>query len=187
MAFEEKTPLISQQQQQQPEQQQPQVQQQQVQQPQSLQHPQLVIPQAIQQPYQQQQFYYPQYVQPTIIYQNGEQYVAQAPPPGYVYQTVPAYQPPPIVVEKKRCESHNQTNKDTTGAVIIFILGFFISCIWLAGCMYFRSPNKLARGLGILSVVFFCVGVIVAIIVLSVALASSQPYQNFSSSSSFFY
>ncbi|KAM9981938.1 hypothetical protein ACTFIY_004247 [Dictyostelium cf. discoideum] len=150
---------------------------------------------------QPQQFYYPpiqqqqQFVyQQQIPQQQQQSQTYAAPPPGYVYapapqyQIAPQYQPTPIIVEK--CHSQkSHTSKDTTGAIIIFILGFFVSCVWLAGCLYFRSKEPVARGLGILSVVLFVIGVIVAIIVLSVALAGSSTYlyYNYSSESSSYY
>ncbi|KAN0027118.1 hypothetical protein ACTFIU_009801 [Dictyostelium citrinum] len=151
-----------------------------------------------QQQQQQQQFYYPPLQQQQYVYQQqipqhqSQTYVAA--PPGYVYapapqyQIAPQYQPTPIIVEKCHTQK-THTSKDLTGAIIIFILGFFVSCVWLAGCLYFRSKEPVARGLGILSVVLFVIGVIVAIIILSVALAGSTSYSyyNYSSESSSYY
>jgi len=97
-------------------------------------------------------------------------YQGQYAQPGYVSN----YQPAPVIVE--RHSGSNTTGRDTTGALIIFVCGFFLSCVWLAGCMYFRSREPLARGLGILSVCLFLIGVIVAIIVLSVMLSNTSSY-----------
>ncbi|KAF2077419.1 hypothetical protein CYY_001268 [Polysphondylium violaceum] len=105
--------------------------------------------------------------------QNGNYYPVyqgQYVQPGYVNN----YQPAPVIVE--RHSGSTTSGRDTTGALIIFVCGFFLSCVWLAGCMYFRSREPLARGLGILSVCLFLIGVIVAIIVLSVMLSNTNSY-----------
>jgi len=49
---------------------------------------------------------------------------------------------------------------DLLPAILIFVLGWFVVCVWLGGFAYLRSPNKTAKILGILSVVMYFVSVV---------------------------
>eukprot|EP01133_Synstelium_polycarpum_P018867 gene18867-22567_t len=101
------------------------------------------------------------------------QYVA--PPPGY-YGQASAVE---VVVEEKKCNRSYFHAEDITGALIIFILGFFLSC------------NSTARALGILSVVFFLIFAIlvatIIVIAVTVGVRNPQDWSSDSSSSSYYY
>ncbi|GAM26147.1 hypothetical protein SAMD00019534_093220 [Acytostelium subglobosum LB1] len=103
------------------------------------------------------------------------------PPPGY-YQ---AYVPAAAIITTTTVEdapAHGSRSyfhaEEVTGALIIFLCGFFLSCIWLAGCIYFRSKNSTARALGILSVVLFILSFILAIIIISIIVATPNQTYN---------
>ncbi|KYQ91689.1 hypothetical protein DLAC_07466 [Tieghemostelium lacteum] len=48
---------------------------------------------------------------------------------------------------------HHHHSKDVTYSIIFFILGFFISCLWLVNIKYLKSHEHSARGFAIASLV----------------------------------
>jgi len=49
---------------------------------------------------------------------------------------------------------------DLLPSILIFVLGWFVVCVWLGGFAYINSPNKTAKVLGIFSIVMYFVSVV---------------------------
>eukprot|EP01113_Clastostelium_recurvatum_P010080 TRINITY_DN1493_c0_g1_i1.p1 TRINITY_DN1493_c0_g1~~TRINITY_DN1493_c0_g1_i1.p1 ORF type:complete len:106 (-),score=21.99 TRINITY_DN1493_c0_g1_i1:116-433(-) len=77
--------------------------------------------------------------------------------------------PAPVVIV------HTQTTKedDLAGPIVVFILGFFVWCVWLAGFAWIKSSNSTKRVLGILSVVFFFVYLVILVVVIAVVVSTA--------------
>ncbi|KYR02966.1 hypothetical protein DLAC_00449 [Tieghemostelium lacteum] len=153
------------------------------------QQPQPVQPVQQQQPQQQeQQFvgYPPQYAYAVPYPQTNYTGSYNAPPPPGFYQGN-TFQPNPVVITTSHSSHCRDSSADITGALIIFIGGFFLSCIWLAAFMYLKSTHSTARFLSIASITLFFISLIVAIIVISVMLSAPTYYYSYSSESSSYY
>ena len=73
------------------------------------------------------------------------------PPQGYPPQGQP-YVAPPTATTTVIAVAPQNHDQDLMMSAIIFIMGWFLICIWLGGFGYIKSPNPTARILGILSV-----------------------------------
>jgi len=97
---------------------------------------------------------YPAGVYPAGTYaQSGGVVVVQGgvqPQPNVVYVTQPAPQ------------------DDLNSALIIFIIGWFLCCVWAVGFKYIKSKQANVRALGIASVVMFFLTTIAVIIIIIV-------------------
>ncbi|KAM9951451.1 hypothetical protein ACTFIT_002130 [Dictyostelium discoideum] len=83
-------------------------------------------------------------------------------PPKIVLQS-PQYYPPPnaiITISVDDDESHFNSS------LIIFILGFFVSCIWLINIRYLKSNNKNAKALATASIVLFVISIILGFFII---------------------
>jgi len=91
-------------------------------------------------------------------------YQASPPPPagGQYYQTYPQHTQTTIVT------SNTDDDRHILFAVIIFIVGFFFPIVWIGGYFFLRSRSSSARVLGVLSVVFFSIGFVFIIIIISI-------------------
>jgi len=72
---------------------------------------------------------------------------------------------------------------DLLPAILIFVLGWFVVCVWLGGFAYINSPNKTAKVLGIFSIVMYFVSVvcvvwwiIYATVIVSAAVSNAADY-----------
>jgi len=133
---------------------------------------------------------YPQpgYNQPA--YQPGY----QPQQPGYYQQQAPAPSAPsgPIVVNVVNSQQQQTQapiyqpvrttvflgrnyESDIAPALIVFIIGWFCCCVWAAGFKFIRSPNGVAKLLGILSVIcfFLSIGGLITVIVVTTAAANT--------------
>lgn len=146
-------------------------------------------------PQQQQNPLYPQQGYPPPPQQGGyppqqagypppQQYPPQQggyppqgyPPPGYPPQGYPpGGAPPPQQTRTTVILNGAPTDQQQTIAMAIFIIGFCTWCVWLGGFAFIRSPNRTTRIFGILSVVFFFVGLLAWLIpvIVVVSLASA--------------
>ncbi|KAK5580803.1 hypothetical protein RB653_000827 [Dictyostelium firmibasis] len=126
------------------------------------------------QTYPQQTFTAPTYIQP--IHQQQQQLPQQTfTAPMYIQQQHPQYlQPiPNVIVKTVPVEDESHFNS----SLIVFILGFFISCLWLINIRYLKSKNKNAKTLATVSLVMFVV-YIVFVFILIVATSASGSYSN---------
>jgi len=133
------------------------------------------------------------YQQPAYPPQQG-----YTPQPGYPPQYpatgygVPSSQPVTVNV----VNTQNQTSaapvvflgrnydSDIAPALIIFIIGWFCCFVWVAGFRFIRSPNGVARALGIVSVVLFFSSLIAIVVSISVSVAAVNNVANNNPSSS---
>jgi hypothetical protein len=135
--------------------------------------------------YPQQPQYDPQYQQPQQV--QGQYYDPNQPQPTQYYQqpqpvvynggVQPVYAPTTVVAPKK-----DDGKDQDMFALIIFVLGFFIHILWLAGIIFLSSPSKNARLFGRLSLIMFfvftcvqvctvCCSVIIFVIIYVVIIA----------------
>jgi len=154
-------------------------------------------------PYQEAQYipgYQPNYQPSQMQYQPP---VQQAPIPApvpayYMPPTQPQYQPPvyeayspyPVVqtetqhvqsfpvyvVTEQQQNKRRSDNNDFPCALICFILGFFLWLPWLIGCLFIKSRNSASKILGILSLFFAVVYVVVTATAMTMHSHNSNYY-----------
>ncbi|EFA74908.1 hypothetical protein PPL_11942 [Heterostelium album PN500] len=137
-----------------------------------------------------------------VYYGYPGQFQPGPPPPGFVYQQYVPANGAIITTATVHSSSNNHGSdssldehstenckrrgyfhaEEVTGALIIFLCGFFLTCIWLAGCIYFKSKNSTARALGILSVILFTVFTIISVVLISIIFTQAGNTDNNSSS-----
>ncbi|KAN0047990.1 hypothetical protein ACTA71_002381 [Dictyostelium dimigraforme] len=116
-----------------------------------------------------QSFAAPVYIQPIKMSEQPQPIFIQPPPK---YQPPP---PPPNVIVKA-FEDENHFNS----ALAVFIVGFFISCLWLINIRYLKSKDKNTKTLANVSIVLFVIYIIFVIIIIIASSVSTTSYsQNY--------
>ncbi|KAM9979469.1 hypothetical protein ACTFIY_008733 [Dictyostelium cf. discoideum] len=84
----------------------------------------------------------------------------------------PQYYPPPNVTISVVDDDESHFNY----SLIIFILGFFFSCIWLINIRYLKSKNKNAKTLATVSIVLFIISMVLFFILIISSAGASTTY-----------
>ncbi|EFA78780.1 hypothetical protein PPL_08243 [Heterostelium album PN500] len=123
--------------------------------------------------------------QPPVYYNQGyppqqQGYPSQAYPPQQQGYPAQQYQPQYATVD---ISAHHQitckSERDYNHMLVIFLVGFCFSIVWIGGFWYLKSPNKTARTLAIISIVLFFVGLIISIILLGIIFGTKMLFREF--------
>ncbi|KAM9996975.1 hypothetical protein ACTFIZ_001916 [Dictyostelium cf. discoideum] len=97
----------------------------------------------------------------------------QPEPPPKIVLVSPQYYPPSNV---NKTISVNDDESHFNSSLIFFILGFFISCLWLVNIRYLKSNNKNAKTLATVSIALFIISMVLAFILIISSAGSSRTY-----------
>jgi len=122
--------------------------------------------------------------QPSYVAQPVQGYPQQMVAQPYPMTMSPmAYNAPMTTTATVVNVASPQGDDDLLPAILIFVLGWFVVCVWLGGFAYINSPNKTAKVLGIFSIVMYflsvvCVvwWVIYATVIVGAAVSNAYDY-----------
>ncbi|EAL71706.1 hypothetical protein DDB_G0271152 [Dictyostelium discoideum AX4] len=117
--------------------------------------------------------HYDQTFSPQIKPIIAAQYSLETQPPKIVLQS-PQYYPPPNV---NKTISADDDESHFNSSLIIFIIGFFFSCIWLINIRYLKSKNKNAKTLATASIVLFIISMVLFLILIISSAGASSTYR----------
>ncbi|KAM9972725.1 hypothetical protein ACTFIR_012093 [Dictyostelium discoideum] len=116
--------------------------------------------------------HYDQTFSPQIKPIITSQYSLDTQTPNIVLQS-PQYYPPPNV-NKTICVDDDESHFNSS--LIFFILGFFISCLWLINIRYLKSKNKNAKTLATVSIALFIISMVLFLILIISSAGASSTY-----------
>ncbi|KAN0012677.1 hypothetical protein ACTFIU_007988 [Dictyostelium citrinum] len=120
-----------------------------------------------------QPFTPPTFTAPVYIQTPQQQQQQQQQQQPIILSTPQYYPPPNVIVKTIPVEDESHFNS----SLIIFILGFFISCLWLINIRYLKSKNKNAKTLATVSIVMFIIYIIfIFILIIASSVSSGTSY-----------